>query len=91
MPRHGNSGPLCRVPARLLAEDRVMAYVIEASQLAPFPGWYLKSVGSVDAYWTPRPGEARLFASFDEAMTFWNSMPPGLGAFFPVSVREVPG
>lgn len=91
MPRHGNAGPLCRVPARLLAEDRVMAYVIEAAQSAPFPGWYLKSVGSVDAYWTPRPGEALQFASPAAAMTFWDSVPWGLGAYFPVSPREAPG
>ena len=67
------------------------AYVIAALQSAPFPGWYLKDVGSVDAHWTPAPEEALRFTSFSAAMTYWNSVPPGLGAYFPVSVEEVPG
>jgi hypothetical protein len=65
-------------------------YVIAASPSAPFPGWYLKSVGSVDAYWTPAPAEAMRFTSSAAAMTYWDSVPPGLGAFFPVSAEEAP-
>lgn len=69
----------------------VVAYVIAASPSAPFPGWYLKNVGSVDAHWTPEPGEAMRFPSSAAAMTFWNSVPPGLGAYFPVQIRECEG
>ena len=68
-------------------DGTVVAYVIAASPSAPFPGWYLKNVGSVDAHWTPEPGEAMRFPSSAAAMTFWNSVPPGLGAYFPVQVE----
>lgn len=66
-----------------------MAYVIAASQSAPFPGWYLKDVGMIDAHWTPAPEEAMRFASPAAAMTYWSSVPPGLAAYFPVSAAEV--
>jgi hypothetical protein len=69
-------------------EPPAPGYVIAASQSAPFPGWYLKSVGSVDAYWTPAQAEAMRFTSPAAAMGYWNSVPPGLGAFFPVEVRR---
>lgn len=66
-----------------------MAFVLKASQSAPFPGWYLKDVGSTDAYWTPAPQEAMRFASPAAAMTYWDSVPPGLAAYFPVLAEEV--
>jgi hypothetical protein len=69
---------------------QVPGYVIRAAQSAPFPGWYLKSAGSTDAYWTPAPADAVRFTSFAAAVNYWDSVPPGLGAFFPVSVEEAP-
>ena len=63
------------------------AHVIQSLPTAPFPGWYLKSVGSVDAYWTPDLGEAMRFTSAYAAWTYWDSVPPGLGAYFPVTVE----
>jgi hypothetical protein len=65
-----------------------LAFVIRASQSAPYPGWYLKDVGSVDAHWTPAPEEAMRFASLAAAMTYWSSVPWGLAAYFPVSAEE---
>lgn len=63
-------------------------YVIVA-YAGPYAGWYLKHVGSTTADWTETQGDAIRFPSQDAAFTFWASVPPALGAAFPIQVQEL--
>lgn len=72
-------------------EIRGTRYVIKARTSSPAPGCYLQRVESTYSDWTPDLGEAMRFTTAAAANIYWASVPPGLGASFPVTVEAASG